>query len=246
MLPKITNFLSLPFTDVDLKVITNMFLNGDFQGKIIVTPNVDHVVRYHKDEVFRDIYSKSDFFFNDSRILRLLSKLWKYHLENVTPGSDLTARLFESGSLNDRNVCILGAEDSDLKILKSKFKKVNFFHYNPPFGFESNEIEVQRCLDYCDAISDAVFFVSVGSPKQEYLAERLKSAGVDGTFFCVGASVLFISGREKRAPLWVQTIGFEWFYRFLNNPKRLFKRYFVDGPYIFLLAIRYRFFGDRK
>jgi len=56
----------------------------------------------------------------------------------------------------------------------------------------------------------------------------------------MGGCVDFIAGKVKRAPLWMQNIGLEWFYRFLQEPKRMFRRYFVDDIRIFELARKYQ------
>jgi UDP-N-acetyl-D-mannosaminuronic acid transferase (WecB/TagA/CpsF family) len=58
---------------------------------------------------------------------------------------------------------------------------------------------------------------------------------------CIGASINFLTGSERRAPRWMQLIGFEWLYRLMNDPRRLAKRYLVRGPRIFLLLPRLKF-----
>jgi exopolysaccharide biosynthesis WecB/TagA/CpsF family protein len=84
--------------------------------------------------------------------------------------------------------------------------------------------------------------LAVGSPQQEVLAQRLQSRGVArGLALCVGASIDFMTGVERRAPLWMQRSGFEWLYRLSQNPTRLAKRYLVRGPRIFWLLRKTRF-----
>lgn len=79
-----------------------------------------------------------------------------------------------------------------------------------------------------------------GCPKQEkwiyenYLKYEAKLS------VCAGATVDFLAGNVKRAPKWISNIGFEWFYRFLQEPKRLFRRYFVDDVRILKLVRKYR------
>ena len=68
---------------------------------------------------------------------------------------------------------------------------------------------------------------------------KLKDRGIaDGLALCVGASINFMTGIEKRAPPWMQKLGFEWLFRLLQNPRRMAKRYLLHGPRIFLLLPR--------
>jgi UDP-N-acetyl-D-mannosaminuronic acid transferase (WecB/TagA/CpsF family) len=78
--------------------------------------------------------------------------------------------------------------------------------------------------------------LAIGSPQQEIIAQKLKGRGVArGLALCIGASIDFITGVERRAPLWMQQSGLEWLFRLAQNPRRLAKRYLVRGPGIFML-----------
>lgn len=240
------NFLGLQFEDVDIHTVFSRIRCGDLDSKIVVTPNVDHVNRFHKDCSFRALYTRSDLFLNDSRVLRFLSRLPRFEtLYNVVPGSDLTKHIVTNfGELSDKySICVVGGVEEDVEVIKSKFGIENIYQFIPPFGFEDSEEEIERCLEFCLGLPRSIFLMSVGSPKQEFLADRLRCAGVDGVFLCVGASVLFLSGRERRAPKFIQKIGFEWAYRLIQQPKRLYRRYLVDGPYIGRLLCKYYWGG---
>src|SRR5262249_4961555 len=89
-------------------------------------------------------------------------------------------------------------------------------------------------------------FIAVGCPQQELVAHRLKVRGrASGLALCIGASINFLTGTERRAPRWMQHIGMEWLYRALRDPVRLGRRYFARGPYIFPLLHRYTFWLRR-
>jgi exopolysaccharide biosynthesis WecB/TagA/CpsF family protein len=231
---------SMPIDDIDLKDAFQIVVNAGTTTPIIVTPNVDHIVRLNKDSSFKDVYLKADFYFNDSRILRLISKLGLDRISNVVPGSDLTEYVFNNFSQlkPDYSICVIGAEEGDIDILQSKYDVGRIHHYNPPFGFINDPQQVEKCIQYCQALPQCIFLLSVGSPRQEVLAHKLKEAGVEGVFLCVGASVLFLSGREKRAPKLMQVLALEWVYRLFQSPKRLFRRYLVEGPFIIFLYAR--------
>ena len=111
-------------------------------------------------------------------------------------------------------------------------------------GSESNDpVGVEECLRFVENESPFRFCIlAVGCPQQEILAKALQSRGrARGLALCVGASINFMTGVERRAPKWIQHAGFEWLYRLLNDPGRLAKRYLVRGPRIFFLLTRLKF-----
>lgn len=238
-------FLNINFTSGSLAEVIKDIEIGSYNNKIIVTPNVDHVVRYNKDPEFKSVYDDMNVFLNDSNILLFLSKINKVSLRNVTPGSDITKSIFDQINLfHDYDFVVIGATSTDIENLKVNYpesSKKNIIHIEPSYGFINNQKEVIDIIDICKKLPNSIYFVCVGSPQQELLAQRLRDSNVNGVFLCVGASILFLSGAEKRAPLLIRNIGLEWFYRFLNSPIRLFSRYFIHGFSIFKILYKDKF-----
>jgi N-acetylglucosaminyldiphosphoundecaprenol N-acetyl-beta-D-mannosaminyltransferase len=234
---RISKVFGLSFCNISLPDLGAEILRGAHSGDIIVTPNVDHVVRFHHDEVFRSIYKKADLFVNDSRILKKLSSMGLQKIESLVPGSDLTAWLFKYAP-KDLRITVIGASVETINVVSECYKIKNLHHYNPPMGFMNEQVEVNRCLSFCEKYKADITFLAVGSPRQEELAFMLKNSGGTGAFLCVGASLLFLSGEEKRAPRWIQLLHSEWFFRLLLNPRRLFRRYLIEGPSIFKIYLR--------
>ena len=116
-------------------------------------------------------------------------------------------------------------------------------HHSPPMGFIRDPQAVEQTLRFVEAHSPFRFcFLAVGSPQQELLAQEIKQRGVArGLALCIGASINFLTGAERRAPRWIQLANLEWLYRLLQNPGRLARRYLVRGPRIFYLLPRLRF-----
>jgi exopolysaccharide biosynthesis WecB/TagA/CpsF family protein len=110
-------------------------------------------------------------------------------------------------------------------------------------GFINDPAAVEATLQFIEAQSPFRFcLLAVGCPQQEILARALKVRGkAKGLALCVGASVNFLTGTERRAPRWMANIGFEWLFRLILNPTRLARRYLVRGPRIFLLLRRLKF-----
>ncbi|TGD73969.1 glycosyltransferase [Mangrovimicrobium sediminis] len=194
---------------------------------IVITPNIDHMVRLSNDTgLLRKIYASAQLCLCDSRILQKLLRLKGKIIPTVVPGSTLTAKLFDDEfSANDR-LLIIGGEDSTIATLRGIYCHLNIDHYNPPMGFIRDEREIQAAVDYTVASGASFIFLAVGSPQQELLAQRLRSSeAIDGVALCVGASILFLVGSEKRAPQLMQTLHLEWFYRLIQDPMRLGRRY---------------------
>jgi exopolysaccharide biosynthesis WecB/TagA/CpsF family protein len=206
----------------------------------VVTPNVDHLIRYHEDPVFRSSYDEAAYVLLDSRVLSYAFRIGKGMRTKICTGSDLTARLFHSVIQPNDHVVLIGGDDAQVRLLTDRFGLTNLRHFNPPMGFVRNEESVEACLRFIEANSPFRFcFFAVGAPQQEILAQRVKARGIArGLGFCVGASINFLTGDERRAPRWMQLIGTEWLFRLLLNPARLARRYLVRGPRVFTLLGR--------
>jgi exopolysaccharide biosynthesis WecB/TagA/CpsF family protein len=216
---------------------------GQDRYGFVVTPNIDHMIRFHEDAQFRDCYQAASFVLLDSRFAAGLVMLFKGVKLPVCTGSDLTlALLSRTVQPSDRIVLIGGSEEQAAQIT-ARFGLANVRHYNPPMGFIKDPAAVEECLQFIEASGPFRFcFLAVGCPQQEVLAERLQARGIArGLALCVGASLNFVVGREQRAPVWMQRLALEWLFRLMQDPKRLARRYLVRGPRIFALLRRSRF-----
>jgi exopolysaccharide biosynthesis WecB/TagA/CpsF family protein len=214
----------------------------------VVTPNVDHLIRYCAQERLRTLYAAAAFVLLDSRFLaRCLALTRRQHLR-VCPGSDLTLRLLQQmKGLRERTV-LVGATATQARELATRFELHDLVHIDPPMGFFSRPEQLEACLAKIEAVAPFRYcFLAVGSPQQEEVAYRLQQRGrVRGLALCVGASVNFLTGMERRAPLWLQRWGLEWLYRLLQNPRRLAGRYLLRGPRIFWLLPQLQFMPRRR
>ena len=101
--------------------------------------------------------------------------------------------------------------------------------YCPPFGFENDPNEVDRIRSMIQESKPDVVYVALGSPKQEELIDRFRGEFSATWWMGIGISLSFITGEVRRAPRWMQASGTEWIHRLCQEPKRLGKRYLVDG-----------------
>lgn len=233
----------MPFDLIELKefdlLLTTRAPEKDFV--YVVTPNVDHVVKSHKLSL-SSVYEKAWLSVCDSKVLATLSKILGINFPSVITGSDLTKRLFECYLVAGDRVTIIGGGDNVINKLRSIYSNIFIDHYNPPMGFIGDEMEVEKAIRFVIEHPAKFVFFAVGAPQQELLASKIVGRGAQGIGLCIGASILFLVGEETRAPLWIQSIHMEWLYRLLQSPKRLWRRYLVDDPYIFYLILKQAFF----
>lgn len=207
----------------------------------IVTPNVDHVVRLH--HVRSDLwpmYRHAWMTLCDSRILGRLAHRAGLRLP-VVPGSDLTVAMFRQIIRPDDAVAIIGGSSQMVETLRDRFGLTRLFHHDPPMGFIHDAAATREAVDFAVAAQARYTFLAVGSPQQEILAYRIAQTGrATGIGLCVGASLLFLTQEEARAPLIMQHLSLEWLFRLISDPRRLWRRYLVEGPMIFAIARQWR------
>ena len=112
--------------------------------------------------------------------------------------------------------------------------------YSPPFGFENNEEQLSEANRRIKESDAEILIVFLGCPKQEKFIAKNREKYQVPISITMGGCVDFIAGGVSRAPQWMQDAGLEWFYRFLQEPKRMFRRYFIDDMRIFGLARKYK------
>lgn len=211
----------------------------------VVTPNVDHIVRLEKDEELQKVYKNASLILTDGKPLIWISKWYKTPIKEKISGSDLFSKVCELAANKNYTMYLLGAAegvaDTAAKNLMQKYKGLNIVGtYSPPFGFEKDKKELDKIKEQIQKVHPDILIVGLGCPKQEkFMYHHCKELGVPISFG-LGASIDFEAGNIKRAPKWMSNHGLEWLYRFSKEPKRLFKRYFVDDLKIISVARKYR------
>lgn len=227
--------------DYDLDAFTDVAAGfGQSRYAYVVTPNVDHLIRLHDDAPFRALYADAGFVLLDSRFLARLLRLAKGVELPVCAGSDLVARLFSAVIRPDDRLVLIGGAEAQVRALTARYGLTGLAHHDPPMGLIHDPDAVEACLRFIESHSPFRFcLLAVGAPQQEIIAHHLLRRGrARGLALCIGASVNFITGVQKRAPQWMQRNGVEWIYRLLQEPGRLARRYLVRGPRVFGLLRR--------
>lgn len=209
-------------------------MHGRF--KYIVTPNVHHIVRLLEDPAtMQPLYERAWLVFCDSRVLSRLAWFNGYRLPVIT-GSDLTADLIARAAEQHLTIAVIGPTTAACAVLRDRYRGLNVVVHTPPMGFIKSDAEVQRCVDFVVRTQAPLVFLAIGMPQQELLARRIADhPQARGVGLCIGASIDFLTGQQRRAPVWVQKAGLEWLHRLLSNPRRFAKRYLVECPRIIYL-----------
>ena len=202
-------------------------------------PNVDCVCIAKNDRELMEIYKKSNLNLPDGMPLIWASKLLGRPLKEKISGPDLLPKVCELASRNKYSIFFLGGRDGVAKraaeVFKNKYTGVRvagFYHgYFDKKGNENSEV-----ISMIRERRPDILVVAFGTPLQEkWLNDNLKELDVP---LCIGAgaAIDFLSGNIPRSPEWMQKAGFEWLFRLILEPRRLWKRYLIrDMKFFYLL-----------
>lgn len=203
--------------------------------RYIVTPNVHHLVLLQEQPALRKAYESADLTLVDGRPVGWALKLMKNPVPEVVPGSDLVPALFNSGT-RDRplTVFLLGAApgvaEKAASVIHSRWEHVRVLGvYSPSISFEQDPAELERIARQINEAAPDLLVIGLGCPKQEVWASQFAPRLKAKVAICAGATIDFIAGHRRRAPVWMQKIGCEWLFRALTEPMRLGPRYLRDG-----------------
>lgn len=208
----------------------------------VCTPNAVHVVNYERGEPrFRAGIDGAWLRLCDSRVVARLAALTDgIHLK-LALGSDLTLAMVRGAVTPEDTVTIIGGTDEMERRLRERFGWRHMARHDPPFGFISDPAEVARCVDFVLAHPARYVFLACGAPQSELLGLRIvERGGAVGTGLCIGASLLFATGIEARAPLAMQRAGLEWLHRLAREPRRMSQRLVRSQLPLLWLAARQR------
>ncbi len=239
--------LGVPFdnvtTDETLRHIARMIASG--KPHYLATANVDFVVQAQADPELRRILLDAHLVVADGMPLVWASRWLGNPLPERVTGSGMTPLLLALAEAKGWRVFFLGGTEQSVEQARvktqAKHPKLQLGAYSPPFGRlvddktddPMNNAEIQRRLR---EVKPDILLVAFGCPKQErWIYAHYRSLGVPVSIG-VGATIDFLAGTMRRAPVWMQKTGLEWLYRMAQEPRRLFRRYAV-GMWIFGWAI---------
>jgi len=212
----------------------------------LITPNVDQIVKFSDPKLkdLRAFYEKSAYVFPDGQPIVWSSKFLKKPLKARLTGSDFFPQIWERIKVENKKALLIVPSEEISQKLKEEYE---FCECYVPLFFKVKEEQYSKIkediIEVLTVFKPDFFFIGLGFPKQEILARDLYMKVSENNLkmpltLLLGASFEFYIGAVNRAPKWMQKIGMEWFYRFLQEPKRMFKRYFIDDIKFISLVLK--------
>ena len=210
-------------------------------ARYICVTNVNSVVEAQKDAYLKTITNNADLSVCDGMPLVWLAKRKGFILPERVYGFALMDLLLSESQKLRLSHYLYGSTPEVLRKLtaniKSKYPRINIAgSYSPPFR-ELTAQEKDSIITLINSSGADIVWVGLGYPKQEVWMYEFKDKIKCPVLAGVGAAFDFYSGNKKKAPLWMQQAGLEWFFRLLCEPRRLWKRYLVNNSlFIYMLA----------
>lgn len=196
--------------------------------------NADKINLCQTNQRLKDIVNNCDIINADGASVVLASKYLKRTLPERVAGIDLMMDLVALSEEKGYSIYLLGAKEEIVHktadVIKNKHPKIDIVGVRNGYFSDDEWDNIQKDID---EKNPDIVFVGITSPKKEYLVDYFQKNGSIPVYMGVGGSFDVISGTLKRAPLWMQKCNLEWLFRVSQEPKRLFKRYFVgNGKFI--------------
>ena len=205
----------------------------------IVTFNLDFYYNVSKNRDFYNICANADLVVPDGYgIISLLNLKYKEKINRIT-GNQLFILLLELADELGLRAAFVGSSDQVQMKLKEKinrlFPSINIVSSISPIQyFENYTEESNTIIEELGSAKPDIVFVGLSSPRQVVWIDQIRELVNSKIYIGVGAAFDYFTGSKKRAPLLIQSIGLEWLWRVLFEPKRLFKRYIInDLPFYF-------------
>jgi N-acetylglucosaminyldiphosphoundecaprenol N-acetyl-beta-D-mannosaminyltransferase len=203
--------------------------------------NLDHVVNLRTSPLFQQAYAWAWRVTIDGAPVHLYSKLVGVRVPARITGANLFAELVDRWQPDFHKLYFVISSDEAARRMQTLLSERGFEEGSvafevPPFGFERDERYSATLAHRIKLFAPSHLIMAVGAPKSEIWAHAQNDELGDLKILSIGAAVEFVVGMKKRSPRWMQRAGLEWFWRFASEPRRLFRRYFIDS-FGFLLAI---------
>lgn len=220
---------------------------------LVVTPNVDQIVRFREDPEMHQVYRDAMHVYADGMPIVWLSRMLDgAGLPERVTGADLLPAICRAAAARDYSVYFLGGDSGVAETAARRLCEANptlriAGTDCPPWGFERDEAMSRRLIDRINESGADLLFLGVGAPKQEKWGHRYQPMLEVGPIVCVGAAFAFAAGVARRAPRILQQSGFEWCWRLAREPRRLWRRYLLDDTRFVVDAVReFRLFRQRR
>lgn len=231
------NIASLSYKDTANKIVE---LAKNRISSYICFANVHMTIEAYDNTEFAKVVNGANLVCADGMpLVKSVNKKYKKKIERVA-GMDMMPTLINMAEKENISVFFFGTSDNTLNKINTRIQTENpnlkvAGLFSPPYKKLTNT-EKQEHVDLINNSGAQIVFVALGCPKQEkWMAEN--TVKINAVLLGVGGAFPVYAGEQDRAPEWIRNISMEWFYRFVQNPRRLFKRYFyTNTKYIYLFT----------
>lgn len=219
-----------------LAVVEGFIRSGRPHQHVVV--NVDKIVKASRDPGLRRIINDCDLINADGMPVVWASRLLGKPLKERVTGVDLFEALMARAARKGWRVFLLGAREEVVagvaRLYPARYPGLTIAGYRNGYWRPDEE---EAVVAQIGAARPDILFVAISSPTKEAFLARYQAAMKVPFAMGVGGTFDVAVGHVKRAPVWMQKAGLEWFYRFLQEPRRMFRRYFIeDMAFVALFA----------
>lgn len=210
------------------------------ESRYVCCANVHMVMEAHDSPAFGQVVNSADLVTPDGVPLVWLMRMRGIPKQERVYGPTLMLKVLEAAEANAIPVGFVGGRVEVLARLVQRMKELfpNLkiaCSISPPFSAISKE-EDEKIVDLVRASGARILFLGLGCPKQEQWMYNHRDR-IQAVMIGVGAAFDFHAGTLKQAPIWMQKAGLEWFFRFIHEPARLWKRYLYHNPRFVILSV---------
>ncbi len=241
---KTTKVLQTNISETNINEVSKVLNNS--AGIRVAICNANTLVRSVRnqniDTLINNFTIKAPDGFPVAKALSILTKQkfprvdgYKVFIQTIKDGLDKNKKHYFFGNNNDTTLLMIDK-------LNFMFPEIKITGHLSPEFLTSDEL-VAKYKKVFETIDADIVWVSLGFPKQEVFIDKLcNEVDLTSNFVGIGAVFEWVAGTKKKAPEWVANLGFEWVLRFMQEPRRLFKRYLIDNTLFILYFLRQVFF----
>lgn len=236
------HFSDLPIDNLSFVDTLNLIDHSIESNKSITLTDINagKIIQIREDEILKKYVLQSDVIQADGQSVIWASKILGNPLKERVAGIDLIPEIIQIANKKNKKVYFLGAKNEVVREVARKFK--DKYGENIIAGYRDGYFDHDNSSEIANEIvsKDAsILLVGMTSPLQEkFLFENKEILQKVNFKMGVGGSFDVIAGKVKRAPVWMQKYGLEWFYRFMQEPKRMWKRYLIGNTKFILLVVK--------
>ncbi|GAA0810233.1 WecB/TagA/CpsF family glycosyltransferase [Colwellia sp. D2M02] len=223
---------------IEHKVQSNAFLQH-------VVVNVAKLVHMQKDPKLTESVTACEMINIDGMGVVLGARFCGHQVPERVAGVDLFHELLIMSAKQEFPVFLLGAKadvvEKTASTVKSLYPKLTIAGFHHGYFWDNDGADEQAVVEQIKASGAKLLFVAITSPKKENFINKWQNQLGVNFVMGVGGTFDVVSGTVKRAPKWMQNYGLEWFYRIIQEPRRMWKRYLVTNTQFLWLLIKEKF-----